>query len=143
MEGGYKMSRREESENIFEEMFEKQVHEFVDAHIHLIKEGLNVFEMAKKFEDRYDYVIAKTEEQVQKKIDTIKGRNQKMYLKIISQRISQIETEMEKLAEDIEKSLEEHNSISNNQEIKIKQIYDQNKDKLLKRIINILDFNFV
>jgi len=91
------MSKREENEDIFEEMFEKQVHEFVDKHIHLIKEELNIFEMAKKFEDRYNFVISKTEERVQNKIDEIKAKNQVLYLRITSQRISQIETEIEQL----------------------------------------------
>lgn len=137
------MPKSEETEDIFEQMFESKVHEFVEQHLNIINEESNVFKMAKKFEDRYDFVISKTKERINMKISEIRKQNHNLYLKITQIRISLIENEMEKLTEAIEKSLEEHNEISSEQEKILSEIYTKKKSEILNNILNELSFKFL
>lgn len=137
------MPKSEETEDIFEQMFESKVHEFVEQHLNIINEESNVFKMAKKFEDRYDFVISKTKERINMKISETRKQNHNLYLKITQIRISLIENEMEKLTEAIEKSLEEHNEISSEQEKILSEIYTKKKSEILNNILNELSFKFL
>ena len=137
------MPKTKETEDVFEQMFESQVHEFVEQHLNIINEESNVFKMAKKFEDRYDFVISKTKERVNIKISEVRKQNHNLYLKITQKRISLIENEMEKLKEDIEKSLEEHNEISSDQEEILSEIFTKKKSEILNDILNELSFKFL
>ncbi|MCP4761677.1 MAG: hypothetical protein GY870_07835 [archaeon] len=137
-----KSNRKQESMDLFEEMFEKQVHSFLDQHKHLIDTESNVFEMAKKFDERYRFVIFKGRDEINRKIEIIRERNKIFYQKIMRSRKKTIEEQFEKLQHDIDRSIEEHNNINMNQEEKLTKIYEKNKEQLINQILNELGLNF-
>ncbi len=137
-----KSSRKQESMDLFEEMFEKQVHSFLDQHKHLIEKETNVFEMAKKFDERYRFVIFKGRDEINRKIEIIRERNKIFYQKIINKRRKTIEKQFLKLQHDIDRSIEEHNNINKNQEEKLTTIYENNREQLVNQILDELGLNF-
>lgn len=137
------MAKDKADEDIFEEMFEKQVHDFLDQHMHLIKEEQNVFKMAKKFEERYQYVIARSRENVDKKIENVKKRNEVLFNKLISDRKEVIKKEMDNIESDIAESLKEHDKISKEQEDILNLLYNEKKASLIEKILKELGFEFI
>ena len=136
-----KVSKDIKSDSIFEAMFESQVHEFVEQHNHLFEE-LNLFKMARAFEERYDYVITTATARVNSHIKRTKRKNNKLYNEIVEQRKDSINSEMDKMKISIEKSIKEHNNQNNDHIKKLNQVYKKNKEKLIDIILNEMEINF-
>lgn len=141
------MSRTEKEvhriEEIYEDIFENQLNQYMDQISKSQIETFNAFEMAKIIEDRFDYIITKAKEKADNEISSVKDYNKSFAEKLISQRKSLIDSYMFNLQNDINKSIEEHNQICDKQIEKIRNKYKSNKDKLLKKFIECLGLEFL
>lgn len=136
---GEEIKRHDE---MFEEMFESQVHDFMEQHKELFEEDLNVFKMAMRFEERYDFVIDQAKKQMEGKIKKTKERNSQIREDILGEKKSRIEEKLKLLQADIDKSLEEHNQICSDQEKKLRNLYDEHRSELVDKIIKELGVEF-
>lgn len=141
------MSRTEKEihriEEIYEDIFENQLNQYMDQISKSQIDTFNAFEMAKIIEDRFDYIITKAKEKADNEISLVKDYNKSFAEKLISQRKSLIDNYMFNFQNDINKSIEEHNQICDKQIEKIRNKYKSNKDKLLKKFIECLGLEFL
>lgn len=138
-----------DSIDIYEDMFEKQVHDYIEKHKeekfgkdHQTPKELNVFKIALELENRYNYIIKKAEERKDEAIKQIEKYNGELKRMILSEQRNNIEREMIALKNDIEESLEDHKKKEREMEDKIRKVYEENKQKILQEILDELGFNF-
>jgi len=129
-------------DTIFEQMFEKQVHDFVEQHDILLRENLNLFQMAKKFEERYDYVIETAKKRINDEISNAKLRNSSLHEELMNQRKELIEKEMEKLTLIINNTIQQH-LVKNQEDIaELEKLYHDKKKELIDDIIKQIGINY-
>ena len=69
----------------YEEMYTKQVSDFMETHGHIIEEEGDIFQMAKSFEERYDFVVSTARQQMDEEITEIKSRNDAFSERLINE----------------------------------------------------------
>jgi hypothetical protein len=127
---------------LYEDIYTKQVSDFMDTHGHIIEEEGNVFKMAKTFEDRYEFVISTAKDQMNEEIENTKTRNEAFYDKIINEHKNKLQEDFQNLKLDIELTLEEHEVKVEIQEKVLADIFQKNKEKLLNNGIKELGLGF-
>jgi hypothetical protein len=133
---------KEAPKKLFEDIYTKQVSDFMDAHGHIIEEEGNVFKMAKTFEDRYEFVISTAKDQMNEEIEETKTRNEAFYNNVINEHKNKLQEDFQNLKLDIELTLEEHEVKVDIQMKVLADIFQKNKEKLLKTGIEDLGLRF-
>ena len=132
-----------EGEEVFEDIFETQVQEFMEKHAYLIKEELNIFKMAKAIEDRYKFVTGKAKERSQERINKVKEQNKIFYQTLMNERKQILEKEMKNIERDIEKATKEYILYEKQQEEEQNKIFDKKKEELIEKIIKIIGLDVI
>jgi len=131
---------KKEPKKIYEDIYAKQVHEFMETYDHIIKEEDNIFKMAKSVEERYDFVILTAKQQIMDEINNIKTRNTEFYERLITEHKNHLVDDFHNLKLDIELTLEEHKVKVDVQMKLLGDIYTKNKKKLLSEGLKELGF---
>ncbi|TFG20019.1 MAG: hypothetical protein EU530_04560 [Promethearchaeota archaeon] len=126
----------------YEDIYTKQVSDFMETHGHIIEEEGDIFQMAKNFEERYDFVISTAKQQMDDEIAEIKIRNDKFSEQLINEHQNRLLEDFQNLKLDIELTLEEHEVKVDIQMKVLEDLYKKNKKKLLDEGIKELGLGF-
>jgi len=127
---------------LYEDIYTKQVSDFMDAHGHIIEEEGNIFKMAKTFEDRYEFVISTAKDQMKEEIEATKTRNDAFLDNVINEHKNKLQEDFQNLKLDIELTLEEHDVKVDIQMKVLADVFQKNMEKLLKLGIEELGLGF-
>jgi hypothetical protein len=133
---------KKEPKKLYEDIYTKQVSDFMDTHGHIIEEEGNIFKMAKTFEDRYEFVISTAKDQMKEEIEETKTRNDAFHDKVINEHKNKLQEDFQNLKLDIELTLEEHDVKVDIQMKVLADIFQKNMEKLLKLGIEELGLGF-
>jgi len=127
---------------LYEDIYSKQVNEFMETHGHFIEEEGDIFKMAKSFEERYDFVISTAKKQMVDEIEEIKVRNADFYERLINEHKIKLLEDFQNLKLDIELTLEEHEVKVEIQMKVLEDIFKKNRKKLVVEGIKELGLGF-
>lgn len=133
---------RKGPKKLYEDIYTKQVSDFMDTHGHIIEEEGDMFKMASKFEERYDFVITTAKEQMIDEIEQIKTRNSEFSERLINEHKNRLLEDFQNLKLDIELTLEEHEVKVDIQMKVLEELYAKNKKNLLSEGIKELGLGF-
>ncbi len=133
---------KKEPKKLYEDIYSKQVSDFMETHGHIIEEEGDIFKMARTFENRYDFVISTSKEQMNEEIEQNKARNDAFYDNVINEQENKLQEDFQNLKLDIELTLEEHEVKVDIQMKVLEDLYSKNKEKLLEEGIKILGLDF-
>ena len=127
---------------LYEDIYSKQVSDFMKTHGHIIEEEGDIFKMAKRFEDRYDFVISTAKKQMTDEITEVKTRNGEFSKRLINEHQNRLLEDFQNLKLDIELTLEEHEVKVDIQMKVLEEIFAKNKKKLIAEGMKELRLGF-
>ena len=127
---------------VYEDIYSKQVSEFMKTHGHIIEEEGDIFKMARSFEERYDFVISTAKNQMNEEIENVKVRNLEFSEHLINEHQNRLLEDFQNLKLDIELTLEEHEVKVDIQMKVLEEVYAKNKKKLIAEGIKELRLGF-
>ncbi|MBN2155425.1 MAG: hypothetical protein JW776_05235 [Candidatus Lokiarchaeota archaeon] len=133
---------KKEPKKLYEDIYTKQVQDFMETHSHIIQEEGDVFKMARSFEERYDFVISTAKQQKKDEIYEVEIRNAKFYDQLINEHKNKLLEDFQNLKLDIELTLEEHEVKVDIQMKVLEDLYIKNKKKLIDMGIKELELGF-
>lgn len=126
----------------YEDIYTKQVSDFMETHGHIIEEEQDIFKMARNFEERYDFVVITAKQQMNDEIEDTKKRNHDFYKRLINEHQNKLLEDFQNLKLDIELTLEEHEVKVDIQMKVLEDLYKKNKAKLRTEGIKELGLGF-
>ncbi len=114
----------------------------METHGHIIEEEGDIFQMAKNFEERYDFVISTAKQQMEDEIAEIKIRNDKFSEQLINEHQNRLLEDFQNLKLDIELTLEEHEVKVDIQMKVLEDLYKKNKKKVPIKELKSWDWDF-
>jgi hypothetical protein len=126
----------------YEDIYIKQVSEFMETHSHLIEEEGDIFKMAKSFEERYDFVVSTARQHLEEEIIKVKSRNEAFFEHLINEHQNRLLEDFQNLKLDVELTLEEHEVKVDIQMKVLEDLYRKNKKKLIVEGIKDLGLGY-
>ncbi len=133
---------RKGPKKLYEDIYTKQVSDFMEKHGHLIQEEGDIFKMAKSFEERYDFVISTAKKQLNDEVEEVKHRNLEFSERLINEHKNKLLEDFQNLKLDIELTLEEHEVKVDIQMKVLEDVFAKNKTKILTEGIKELRLGF-